>query len=118
MKEDKEIEKILLNDENYEKFINSKNEKDYIKVLEGEKKKSELVITDIKKLPKDVLFSRESVFVVINKISRTKSYINGIQADGFLAGQNVLRDRLKSGATDSFISGNCYIKFYKYKAVV
>jgi hypothetical protein len=118
MKEDKEIEKILLNDENYEKFVNSKNEKDYLSVLEKEKNKSESVITDIKKVPQNFLFSKDSVFVVINKISKTKSYINGIQADGFLAGQNVLRERLKSGSTDSFISGNCYIKFYKYKAVV
>ena len=30
MKEDKEIEKILLNDKNYEKFMHSKIEKEFI----------------------------------------------------------------------------------------
>ena len=118
MKEDKEIEKILLNDENYDKFINLKNEKDFNEIIKSGFPKIAKEITDIKRVPSGCIFSKDATYLVINKESKSKSYINGVQAEGFLAGQNLVRDKLKSGLVDSFVSGNCYIKFYKYKSQV
>ena len=115
MKEDKEIEKILLNDESYEKFIHTKTEKEFTDILTKEANNKALEITDIKKVPKDLLFSKNAIYSVINKESKTKSYINGVQAEGFLGSQELLREKFITGQTDYFVSGGNYIKFYKVK---
>lgn len=113
MKEDKEIEKILLNDEKYEKFINEKAEQEFNNILKEAQNVKNTEIKDIKQVPKELLFSKKATYVVINKTSKTKSYINGLQAEGFLGNKNVLREKLVSGLTDSFVSGDNYVKFYK-----
>ena len=116
MKEDKnkQIEQILLNDKNYENFINSKTEKEFEDILNSGTEK-ETVITNIKEVPRELLFSKQAVYMVINKQSKTKSYINGVQADGYLGSQNIAREKLVSCLSDSFVSGNNFIKFYQIK---
>lgn len=114
MKEDKEIEKILLNDQEYENFINKKTEQDFEKELENSNPKS-LCTKDFKTVPKEKLFSKNTLYSVINKTSKTKSYINGVQAEGFLGSQEIVRENFLSKKTDSFVAGDMYIKFYKYK---
>ena len=52
----------------------------------------------------------------MNKASKTKSYINGVQAEGYLGVQSVDRAKLINGETDSFVSGNNFVKFVKIKA--
>ncbi len=114
MKNDKEIEQILLNDEKYEKFIKDKTEHDFKKIIEEAGKKNNSVITDFKQMPKDKLFSKKSTYFVINKNSKTSSYINGIQAESFLISPYE-REKFLSGKTDAFVYQDNYIKFYKYK---
>ena len=72
-------------------------------------------ITNIKNVPVEKLFSKNATYIVMNKNSKTKSYINGIQAEAFLASDNILREKLMSHQTDSFVHNDCYIKFYKLK---
>ena len=72
-------------------------------------------MTDLKLAPKEKLFSKDAVYLVINKNSKTKSYINGVQAEGFLGSQNALREKFLSGKTDYFVSDGNYIKFFKVK---
>lgn len=115
MKEDKEIEKILLNDEEYEKFINTKTEQEFKKEIEGSQVVKHEVIEDFKKVPPEKLFTKNALYIVMNKTSKTKSYINGIQAEGFLGSENILRENFLSKKTDSFVSGENYVKFFKYK---
>ncbi len=93
MKEDKEIEKILLNDKNYEKFIHTKTEKEFTDILKKEADNKVREITDIAQVPKNLLFSKNAIYSVINKESKTKSYINGVQAEGFLGSQELLREK-------------------------
>ena len=100
MKDDKEIEKILLNDEEYENFVNKRTEQDFEKELE-DSCSNEVVVEDFKS--------------VINKTSKTKSYINGVQAEGFLGSQNIVRANFLDKKINSFVAGDMYIKFYKYK---
>ena len=114
MKQDKEIEQILLNDEKYEKFIKDKTEKDFNKILQDAAKKNETVITDFKKLSQDKLFSKNATYFVINKSSKTGSYINGIQAESFLV-STYEREKFISGKTDAFVYQDNYVKFYKYE---
>lgn len=114
MKQDKEIEQILLSDEKYEKFIKGKAEQDFNKIIEDACKKNDSIITDFKLMPKDKLFSKKATYYVINKMSKTTSYINGMQAESFLVSPYE-REKFLSGQTDAFIYQDCYIKFYKYK---
>lgn len=115
MKENNEIEKILLNESKYEALVKSKIEKEFIQELGLNKKVSKKEITNIKKVPKDKLFTKSATYMIMNKNSKTKSYINGMQAEGFLGTQNTARQKLISGEADSFVSGNNYIKFVKVK---
>ncbi len=116
MKEDKKIEQLLLNDSTYEDLVNSKLEKEFLEEVEkGSSGRKKEVITDIKLVPKGMLFSREATYLVMNKTNRTKSYVNGIQAEGFLGDQNITREKFSSAQTDFFISGDNYIKFLKVK---
>ncbi len=116
MKGNKDIEKMLLNNASYEAIMKSKLEQEFTQELKKTKNKSgKKVITDIKKVPKDRLFSKDAVFSVINKNSKTKSYINGVQAEGYLGAQNSARENLLSGASDAFVSENSYVKFEKIK---
>lgn len=115
MKENKDIEQILLNDESYEKFVNKKIEKEFIQEVESSCKNKHETITDIKKVPQNKLFSKSATYIVMNKKSKTKSFINGVQADGFLGSQNSLREKFISAQADSFVSGDNYVKFYKLK---
>lgn len=114
MKKNKEIEQILLNDEAFEQAVKSKIEQDFNKELEKSVKEVSY-ITEIQEVPKGKLFTKFATFEVINKSSKTKSYINGIQAEGYL-GSNV-SDRLKllAGESNSFVAGNNYVKFIKVK---
>lgn len=114
MKQDKNIEQLLLNDEKYEKFIKDKAEQDFNKIIKDARAKNKSVITDIKQVPKDKLFSQKATYYVSNKRSKTTSYINGMQAESFLV-DNYEREKFLSGQTDAFIYQDCYIKFHKYK---
>ncbi len=114
MNKDKEIEQILLNEDTCDSIIQKKKEKEFLKSLEKTDTKP-AIITDIAKVPKDKLFSSKATFSLINKSSKTQSYINGIQAESYLVSLND-REKLLEGITDSFIYGNYYIKFYRLKA--
>lgn len=116
MKENKDIEKMLLNNSSYEAIMKSKLEQEFKQELRiANRKNNKKLITDIKKVPKDKIFSKEAVFSVINKNSKTKSYINGVQAEGYLGSQKVARENLLSGVSDAFVSENSYVKFEKIK---
>ena len=114
-KTDKDIEQILLNDENYEKFLSEKIENEFNSMLSDAGRVQHEKITEIKKLSKSELFSKRATYVVINKNSKTKSYINGVQAEGFLGDRNAIREKLLSGQTDSFVNDEYYIKFCSYE---
>ncbi len=114
MKNDKEIEQILLNDEKYEKFIKTKTEQEFNQVLENAAKKHDEIITDIKNVPSGKLFSKNATYLVINKDSKTKSFINGLQAESYLV-SSTDRQKFLDLKTDSFVYQECYIKFFQYK---
>ncbi|RAI12762.1 MAG: hypothetical protein DK841_04340 [Candidatus Melainabacteria bacterium] len=114
MKEHNEIEQILLNDSEYEKITKAKLEQDFRKELNKKSCQNSKNITDIKLVPKDKIFSKFTIFEVLNKVSKTSSKINGLQADGYLGKQNSDRIKLQSGEIDSFVCGDKFVKFLKY----
>lgn len=116
MKQNNDIEQILLNNSKFEQAVKTKIEQDFnneLKIAKTSKKKSE--ITDIKEVPKEKLFTKYSTFEVINKNSKTKSYINGLQAEGYLGSNTTDRTKLLNGDSNSFVAGNLYVKFVKVK---
>ena len=116
MKKNKEIENLLLNSSTFDELVNAKLEKEFIDSLGNNKQiKSKKYITNIKEVPRDKIFSKDAVYSVINKDSRTKSYINGLQAEGCLGVQNLVRAKLLAGQVDSFVSENSLVKFVKVK---
>ena len=114
MKKSKKIEEMLLSDENYEKMVKEKTERDFEKALKENSLKGRY-ITDIKSVPAVELFSKDATYEVINKQSKTRSFINGLQAEGYLGANNSDREKLLSGETNSFVSGEMFIKFVKVK---
>lgn len=114
MKKNNDIEQILLNDSAFEQAVKTKIEHDFNKELE-KKSKEVSYITGIKDVPKGRLFTKYATFEVINKSSKTKSYINGVQAEGYLGSNVPDRIKLLAGESDSFVAGNNYVKFIKVK---
>lgn len=115
MKEDKNIEQILLNDEEYEKISTKKIESDFVREIDKSKNKTSEIITDIKFAPKNKLFSKDAIYLILNKNSRTKSYVNGIQAEGFLGNQTSTREKFLTGEIDSFTKDDYFVKFLKVR---
>lgn len=115
MKSNKDIEKILLNDSAYEKMVKTKIEREFKQELALAKQMRNKIITDIKKVPKEKLFTKAATYEVMNKNSKTKSYINGVQAEGYLGAKNSDRAKLLSGETDSFVCGCNFVRFLKVK---
>ena len=60
-------------------------------------------------------FSKNSTFEVINKTNKTKSFINGLQAEGFLGANDFERSKLLKGETNAFVRDNIFVKFVKCK---
>ena len=78
MKKNKEIEEILLNDSAFEQAVKAKIERDFNKELEDVKASKKVdYVFEIKDVPAGKLFTKNAIFEVINKNSKTKSYING-----------------------------------------
>lgn len=115
MKTNDEIEKLLLNDNEYDKLVKSKIEHEFEEKVTQKTGKRPEFTTNIKNVPAGMLFSKSAVFEVLNKSSRTKSYINGLQADGFLGGNSYERTKLLNGESDSFVRDDIFVKFVKCK---
>ena len=116
MKKNKEIEEILLNDSAFEQAVKAKIERDFNKELEDIKASKKVdYILEIKDVPAGKLFTKNAIFEVINKNSKTKSYINGVQAEGYLGSNVADRTKLLAGEENSFVAGNLYVKFIKVK---
>ena len=117
MKKDKEIEDLLLNDNKFGEFIAQKVENDFLSILKDSENNQEIpkYETDILKVPKDKLFSKNATYLLINKACKTKSFVNGMQAEGFLGCENTLREKFMTGETNYFVCGDYYLKFESYK---
>lgn len=115
MKEDKNIEQMLLNNSDYEKFSSKKFENDFIQEINNSKNKNTKIITDIKLAPKNKLFTKDAIYLVMNKNSKTKSCVNGIQAEGFLGNQNITREKFLKGEINSFVKDDYFVKFLKVR---
>ena len=115
MKEKEEdIEQILLNNASIDDLIKAKMEKEFKEAIAKSKQEvKKIVITDISKVPEHLIFSKQSVFKLFNKTTKTETSINGIQAEALLGLQNSAREKMLKGKISAFATDDAYVKFEK-----
>lgn len=114
MNKNDDLEEILINKTSMDDLIKMKIETEFKKeITQKNQKKSPQIITEIKKVPAKLLFSKHSVFKIYNRQTKTETTINGLQAEGMLGLQNTTRLKLLNGEVSSFSTDDAYIKFEK-----
>lgn len=113
-KDEKYLEQRLLSHASLDELIKLKMEEELKSELEkAQEKPKKQIITEISKVPIELIFSKEAVYRLFNRNNKTETYINGIQAEAMLGLQNNIRDKVKSGQMDAFSTDNAYVKFEK-----
>lgn len=107
-----DAEKMLLTGKSIDELIQMKIQQDYKALQEKAKNVPKIKkVENISELPRDLIFSKSSVFKVFNKINGTESLVNGIQAEAMLGMQETVREALLAGKISAFISGDSYVEF-------
>jgi len=113
-KQSDNLERRLLSDASLDELIKMKMEEElnaeFNKLKEQPKKE---VITDISKVPKKLIFSKQAVYRLFNRINKTETYINGVQAEAMIGLQSAIRNKLQAGEISTFSTEDAYVKFEK-----
>lgn len=117
-KESDEIEARLLNHASLDELIKIKMEEELKTEIEKAKEQPKIeTITDISKVPQNLVFSKQAVYRMFNRINKTETFLNGFQAEAMIGLQNAIREKMKSGQMDAFSTESAYIKFEKIEIV-
>lgn len=109
-----DIEQMLLNGASLDDLIKMKFEKEFKEELEKSKQKPEKkVYTDISEVPKNLIFSKSSVYKLFNRNTKCETYIDGVQAEALIGIQNNIREKMLEGALNAFVTDDAYVKFEK-----
>ena len=112
--EDKEIEQKLLKEVSLDELIKQKMEEELAAEMEKARTvPKKQVITEISKVPKEMIFSKKAIYKIFNKVNKTESFLNGLQAEALLGLQNSVRAKIRAGEMDAFSTDNAYVKFEK-----
>jgi len=111
-KNEKDAEERLLSSASLDELIKIKMEQEIKQEVDKSKQQpSKKVITDISKVPSALIFSKKSVFKMFNRINKTETYLNGLQAEALMGLQTSIRDKISSGLMDAFSTEDAYVKF-------
>lgn len=115
MKKDmNDYEQRLLSHASLDELIKMKMEQELQAELDKiNEKPQKQIVTDIAKVPKELIFSKQAVFKIFNRINKTETYLNGLQAEAMLGVQNAVREKIRSGQLDVFSTDTAYVKFEK-----
>ena len=106
-------EELLLG-KSIDELIKMKIEQEFMNDIKKSKEKpKKKVITNIKNMPKEKIFSKYAVFRCFNRDTKCESFINGVQAEAMIGTQNNIRSKILNGELSSFTTENAYIKFEK-----
>lgn len=109
----KDKEELLLG-KSLDDLIKMKIEQEFTDDIKKSKEKpKKKVYTNIKDLPKEKIFSKETVYKFFNRNTKCESYINGLQAEALIGTQNHIRSKMLNGELNAFTTENAYIKFEK-----
>lgn len=113
-KDENELEQRLLSHASLDELIKIKMEEElkaeFKRAKEPTKKQT---VHDISKVPTHLIFSKQAVYRLFNRINKSETYINGMQAESMLGLQNSIREKIKSGQMDAFSTDSTYVKFEK-----
>ena len=113
-KDEQESEKRLLGQASLDDLIKMKMEEEINAEFEKLQHKPEKkLITEIAKVPSDLIFSKNAIYRLFHRVQKTQTFINGVQAEALLGLQTSLRNKIKSGQVDAFSTENAYVKFEK-----
>lgn len=113
-KETSEQEQRLLSQTSLDDLIKMKMEEELKAEFEKSKEKpKKQIITDVSKVPSELIFSKQAVYKIFNRINKIETYINGLQAESMLGLQNATREKIRTGQMDAFSTENAYVKFEK-----
>lgn len=113
-----DVEKMLLTGKSIDELIQMKIQQDYKELQERAKNVPKIrKVTNLAEVPKNLIFSKSSVYKVFNKINQTESLINGIQAEAMLGMQETVKSAILAGKINAFIAGDSYVEFMYAKTV-
>ena len=113
-KDETDMEQRLLSHASLDDLIKMKMEEELKAEFEkSNEKPKKQIITDIAKVPKNLIFSKYAVYKMFNRINKLETYLNGLQAEAMLGLQTVIREKIKSGQMDAFSTESAYVKFDK-----
>lgn len=113
-KEINEQEQRLLSQNSLDDLIKIKMEEELNAEFEKAKKQPEQqIIKDISKVPTELIFSKQAVYKIFNRVNKTETYINGLQAESMLGLQNTIREKIRMAQMDAFSTDSAYVKFEK-----
>lgn len=113
-KEISEQEQRLLSHASLDELIKMKMEEELKAEFEKSKEKpKKQIITDISKVPSELVFSKQAVYKIFNRVNKTETYLNGLQAEAMLGVQTAIREKIKSRQMDAFSTDTAYVKFEK-----
>lgn len=111
-KDEKEIEQKLLSEISLDELIKKKMEEEIKQEFEISKQKPQKnFITDVTKVPPNLIFSKQAVYKIFNRLNKTQTFINGIQAEAMIGIQTSIRDKMRLGQIDAFATEDAYVKF-------
>lgn len=110
----KDMEQVLLSNASLDELIKMKIEEEFNANQKQQKQKSvKKYILDLKQVPKEQIFSKNAVFRVYNRLNKTESLINGIQADAMIGIQSGIREKFLEKVLTAFSTDDAYVKFEK-----
>ena len=109
---EKDLEERLLSHTSLDDLIKMKMEEEIRAEFEKSNQKQQMVmITDISKVPTHLIFSKSAVYKMFNRINKSETYLNGVQAEAMTGLQSNIREQIKDGKMDAFSTDSAYIKF-------
>jgi len=110
----KDMEQVLLNNASLDELIKMKIEEEFKTNSTQQKQKAgKKTIYDLKEVPSDMIFTKNSVFRVYNRMNKMESLINGIQADALIGIQSGIREKFLEKVLTAFSTEDAYVKFEK-----
>lgn len=107
-----DFEEKLLNKASLDELIKMKMEQEVYEELEKSKLQPKKgIIKNIEKVPTELVFSKKAVYKMFNRINKSETYLNGVQAEALLGLQNTVRDKMKAGLMSAFSTEDAYVKF-------
>lgn len=109
---DKEKEEMLLTGASLDELIKMKIEQEFLSDMNAAKNEYRpKIYTNIKDVPQDKIFAKNTTYKYFNRNTKTETYINGIQAEALIGIQNNIREKMLKGELNAFTTDDAYIKF-------